>query len=478
MRRGTKVLAGAGLVVTIVFLLTPVFRQAFEISMTQWNEMFRLESNGTNLQPGWFIQPPLEALAREVEKNGDAQGMAFVAVRLHDPSKSARLAEAAVRLDPSLTWVYGVVAVRLPSTPEIDGWVPKLEQWDPQNALPHFIRAETIDIRRVTELSNLPWKEIEKKWDEGPAWRSAMAAAFASSMLDDYFDRLRELDRKVVVRYHFNDPYDVTVGEEGSWRVPTNTSFDSYRYGKSLLEAGQQLESKADLEGARKEYLAVARFSQVIATQREVKWVSATSPKGAYQRLAVLYRREGKGNEAAFFDLLEAMPRPVIRQYNYVVQADDVTGDPTHWNAVVVRVSGLALAFSTGLLVICLLNAIGKRREIMTSPSRTEHLFSALAPVGAACLSVSSATLYVSYRPYAEIFRRFIDTGDSSHLSDLCLFLEEAREPLGVTGYFGMRTYVYHFWIAIVVPGIAGLLLVALKHLLRFPRTLPQASGR
>ena len=93
------------------------------------------------------------------------------------------------------------MAVRHPDLPEISQWVPKLKRWDPQNALIHLIAAQSIEIDHMGEASKLPPKEFRKRMEEDPAWQSAMAAAFASPKFDDYLDRLKELDQRVVSRY-------------------------------------------------------------------------------------------------------------------------------------------------------------------------------------------------------------------------------------------------------------------------------------
>src|SRR5882762_8178312 len=188
MRKTTLATIGACTVASFLFFFAPIFRQAFHVSLAQWHNVIHVKSVFDSLGPD--PDPELETLARRAEKNHDAEGLAFVAARTTNQSESAQLAEKAVHLDPKLTWIYAVVAVQYPSLPEINQWVPLLQQSDPQNALPNFIVAEKIDIG-----------EIDQKQAARHAWQDAMAAAFQSPKLDDYVARLTELDRRVLLRY-------------------------------------------------------------------------------------------------------------------------------------------------------------------------------------------------------------------------------------------------------------------------------------
>ena len=91
---------------SLLFFLVPVFREAFRVSLAQWHDVLHVSPVGNR-----WSDPGLESLARKAEQNQDAEALAFVAVRTSNKSESVRLAENAVRLDPTLTWVYGVVAV-------------------------------------------------------------------------------------------------------------------------------------------------------------------------------------------------------------------------------------------------------------------------------------------------------------------------------------------------------------------------------
>jgi hypothetical protein len=297
LRKAVLVTAGGFILAALLFFAAPPFRQALRVSLAGWNELFHVTARDG--------QPRLQALAKQAETRRDPEGLAFAAARLSNASESARLAEEAVQLDPNLFWVYAVVAVRHPDLAEIREWLPKLAHWDSKNALFHFITAESIDIDHVSKASKLPPKDLQNQLENDPAWRSAMAAAFASPKFDDYLDRLRELDRRVVRRYGFNDPDELLSGEERE--LPTYAFGDSQRFAKSIFQSGQDLEAKGDRRGAAEKYWAVARFGQTIDSQGH------TDPEydlglslqiGAYKQLQRLSEKRGNADEAALFAYL------------------------------------------------------------------------------------------------------------------------------------------------------------------------------
>jgi hypothetical protein len=94
-------------------------------------------------------------MMKKAEQDHDPEALAFVAFRHPRSKEGARLADEAVRLHPNLVWIYGIVAVRGPSLPEIDRWVPALERFDPQNAIPHLITAEKLTSIKSCGKSSL-----------------------------------------------------------------------------------------------------------------------------------------------------------------------------------------------------------------------------------------------------------------------------------------------------------------------------------
>jgi len=298
LRKAVLVSAGGFILAALLFFAAPPFRQALRVSLAAWSDLFQLTTQNS--------QPRLRALSKLAESRRDPEGLVFAAARLSDARESARLAEEAVQLDPNLTWIYAVVAVRHPELADIREWVPKLEHWDPKNALFRFIIAESIDMDLVSKASKLTPKEERDEIENDPARRSAMAAAFACPKLDDYLVRLRELDTRVVRRYGFNDPLEVLSGEERD--LPTYAWADSQQFASSVLKSGQDLQSKGDRQGAIEKYWSVARFGQTVDSQGHTEsesFLGLGLQAAAYMQLQELYEGGGETNEAALFAYLK-----------------------------------------------------------------------------------------------------------------------------------------------------------------------------
>ncbi|HEV2349477.1 MAG TPA: hypothetical protein VG028_06475 [Terriglobia bacterium] len=448
MRKTTLITGSGCLLACALFLLVPAFRQAVRVSLTQWHDVFHVTS--------WQQKPGLDVLGRRARERGDAEAMAFVAVRHWDAEESARLAEDAVRLDPKLIWVYAIVAVRHPGLPEIAAWVPKLRQWDPQNALPHFITAESIDIAQVTRGGKVPQRADE----EDPAWKTEMAAVSQSQKLDEYSHLQKELDRRVVLRFGLQDPEMVMSGEE-QYGLPTYGTWDSFRYAKFLVEEGEKLESQGDHVGASGKYWSVVRLGQMMGP--DSLFIMSPSIQDAYKRLGGLAEQEGKNDQARLLGYLagklhDAREKEIIAWRNNSTELT-IAG----WSASVVRASGLLILVFIGFAGISLVSGPAQKGFKVSNASHASGLIQGLGLVSALGLVVSCATLYVSYRPYAYIFRRFISTGDERGIRELYQFLDSARSPLGVHNFGQMRDFVFYFWVGATLLGLVVVLMISLR---------------
>jgi len=452
MRKTTLAAIGSCLVTSLLFFLAPIFRQAFHVSLAQWHNVIHVQSMVDTQE----TDPELETLARKAEKNHDAEGLAFVAARTTNESESARLAEEAVHLDAKLIWIYAVVAVRYPSLPEIDQWVPIIKQWDPQNALSDFIVAEKIDIEEIDR------KQLARRVEEKRAlWQNAMAEAFQSSKLDDYVARLTELDRRVLLRYQVDDPFQ-TFRDEGWYNRPSYAAQDSSIYASSLLESGQTLKARGDRKGAFEKYMTVARFGQMLGPD-DWDFFLRGELQEAYKRLGAIYEEEGKKGEAAFYTSL-ANQTERAQHEKLISLRNRVRGSGvSRWNSFLVKASGLVILFSGGLLLTCVLAVMAHGKSFRLSALRPSRSTLVVGLCGAIGALLSSAVLYVSYRPYGEILQRFIRNGDETNLAELSSFLDNTQLPLGAQGSLEVSKFVSYFWFGVVLLCIFALLVAVLR---------------
>jgi hypothetical protein len=464
MRKPALAVIASCVVASLLLFLLPVFRQAFRVSLAQWHDVLHVQAPFTRQSDA-----VLKDLLRKAEQNHDAEALAFVALRTWDRSESARLADEAVRLDPNLTWVYAAAGTfYLPSFAA--GRVSALEQYDPQNALPHLIVAERIDLVQVDS------KKIPGSGEEEPAaWREAMATAFQSLELDTYLDQQKRLDRRVLARYHVEDPFQA-VSYVHWYGLPSYASRDSSRYAESLLKSGESLEAHGDHKAALAKYSAVARFGEIMGPDRG--FFMGKELKEAYTRLEALSQLEDNKEEAALYaelgGQLDKTWESRLASWRNSYRGSDVS----HWNAFLVRLSGLLILFLGSLLAFCVIGVMVRSHSVKLTSLRPSVLTLALAFSSAVGVLLSSAVLFVSYWPYSHVLQRFVSDGDESGLPELSNFLGNSQLPLGSglrigSWYVGVSNVVFYFWFAVAILCILALLLAVLRHF----QTRPRASA-
>jgi len=468
--RKTALVAGAGcILVALLFFGAPPFRQAFRVALRPWYFVFQITSGD--------IQPRFEALAKRAEVQHDPVGLAFCAVRLRNSRESARLVEEAVRLDPNLLWVYAVVGMRHADLPQISQWVARLERWDPQNALFRLIEAESIE-----QAQALPSAGSDSTEEKERAWRSAMDAAFQSPKFDDYLDRVEELNRKVVPRYRFYDPYEVQSREELD--LPPFAFENSKRFAQSLLHSGEALEARGDRNNARSTYWTVARFGQLIDSQGRTAlehWAGTTLQAMAYRQLQTSSEKGGNQAEAALFSYLAAKFDPISGEHASLSGESAFGPNTSRRNGAVVEISGLMILIFSGFVVVAISILIaGSRRGARPAAERTRPVATMVVLTCAVGLLFSCVTLYLTYRPYWYIFQSAILNGNRVQTRDLQEFLSSTQMLPGVPHhvyvlldallYSGSPSFLFYVWAGVTLLGVIGLVLILLRHFLGRPR--------
>lgn len=476
MQKASLIIGGACLAAVLLFFLAPVFRQGFHVSLAQWGSVIHVGQ----ISPSQ--QGKLKSLARRVEENQDAEGMAFVAARLNDPAESARLADEAVRLDPKLIWIWGVVGARHSGAPEVPEWVQKLEKWDPGNALPYLILAQRDDMESVDMPGG--WNALHPP-KRSVAWMGAMAGAFNSDRIDDYRDRLRTVDRTVARRYGLSDPALVVEERTFMYRLPTYATWDSVRYAMLAIESGDALEARGDLKGAIEKYLKVARFVRAFGPHASYPVFLDTLTPGLYGRLAAIYRKMGDATQSAYFVDLTATAKYELEwdrlQWHSEMENRHNIFGVASWNALVVEASDVVMLASFCTLLIALIVVLVQSRTLKPTGLRVGLVATALGFLGSVGLLLSSVTLYVTYRPYAAIYSRFLETGDTSQLKNLRDFIGFTRSPIGTqfyrhgpldywgvvfSPYISAPDFTFYFWLAVTVLSLASLAVIVGRHIL------------
>jgi len=459
LSKAALTVGGACALGALLFFAAPPFRQGIRVSLEAWRVMLGMSREHSRLL----------SLARRAEARHDPAGLAFAAARLWDGGESARLADEAVRLDPTLIWVYAVVAVRHPELRAGAQWAPKLIRWDPQNALPYLIVAESIDIAHIVQPPPLPPPEAQKGVEQDADWESAMAAAFAARKFDDYLDRLQELGRTVVLRYGFNDPFElVMVEREG---LPFYAFWDSERFAKSMVQSGRELESRGDRKGAEAKYWAVARFGQMIDSEAqtfEEHWMGTRLQALAYEPLRALAEKEDRAGEAALFSYLAGEADLDKLQRAAALEGGAWGLEVSRRNAAVLQVSSLTMLVFAGLGLVAgsfLLAGVGRGKRPAVLGGRPVAAMTAF--ISAVGFLLSAAAVYLTYRPYWYLFQHVVLSRDRGQTRDLSSFLSATHVVPGFapSDHLALRVPVY-FWTGVTLVGVSALVVTLVRCLL------------
>lgn len=463
LRQAAFAVSGVFIVGALLFFAAPPFRQGLRVSLAAWLGAVHTAQ----------AQPSFQTLAQRAWARKDAKGLAFAAASVPDTGASARLAQEAVGLDPNLLWIYALVALRHPGLSEIYRWTAALERFDPQNALIPLIAA--VSIGRATSQGVSKSSQDDKRSEPAanPAWQTAMAAAFACPKFDDYSGRLRAFGRATAARYLIRDPQEFAAGQADV--LPVQVSIAVRRYENHLLESGERREARGDLKSAGDRYWSVARFGQVLDSQAHgagERRLGISLQSAAYERLQALSAKRGRTNEAALFAYLGANLVPAGQ--NAAMVSKPVFGDyVARRNAFVLQISALMVLTFAGLLIAALtILTAGRDHNRFGLAGQGALTFVFLA--SAAGLLISSATVYLTYRPYSYILHGLAPSGAARQNSSLRNFLTAIHSLPGINGNLYARLPVY-FWAAVILAAVASLTLILLRHI-REPRRLDEAQ--
>ncbi len=139
-----------------------------------------------------------------------------------------------------------------------------------------------------------------------------------------------------------------------------------------------------------------------------------------------LSEKEGSPAEAALFGYLAGKFDPVSGAHTRF-HGEWVFGQYiSSRNAAVLKISGLMILIFSGLMVVAAsILIVGSRRGARPAAQRARPVATMVALTSAVGLLLSSATLYLTYRPYWYIFQGAILNGGRSQALDLRDFLTQ-----------------------------------------------------
>ncbi len=391
------------LVASLSILLVPDVRRAIVATAEAWG----YQSQSLQ-QSAEFAH-----LRKEADRNQDPQLLAFMALLSEDANERARMANEAVRLDASLTWIYCYVhAEQGPwwpySVPQV--WINRLQEWDPDNAIPRLLVAQEIHTRYENEWIKAGQRSYfnpKPSLAQDPAWLTAMDSAFAATKYDTYYPRLFELYRTVSFRYAIKDRM-VALGI--LQRLRLWGAADAGNYSELLFARGEAAEHAGNLSEAADLYWKPALFAERVrqqSTENWDHWTVGDMQIKSYAKLQPLLARMGRTDESNLvgYNLkgLQARAEQDGWQSSWLWRwARD------GWVGFLIRFL-TEMIFLLGVLSIIALTVLFfHRRTGLESRGRTLAYCSLIVDFCPLLVLIASGMLYATYRPLAVIYERYM----------------------------------------------------------------------
>ena len=426
MRR-TRFMTWVFLVLALAFFLLRNFRYALEAPLASvWAE--RMFGIGPLAYTPWLARlyaleryvsrPKLVAMADEAARRGDSEFVAFAALNLGPTKDALRLADRAVAGDPDLTWIYLPLVPQLadpfdwegPSQvgrEDIQQRIERLLTFDPDNAAPHFSRAQFIKEGRGKEWPQGAWaapSHLDALAREA-AWCQEMDKAFRSRRYDSYQIRRFALFRRVARAHRWDHPV-VMATLEGLSHIPNLLEMREYT-NLLVLKYGAEAEAAGKLNEALDDYFRAAEFGNRLRGQGKdliEQLIGVALQRITYPKLARALRKAGREPEARLAEDADRQALQFVREFRNPLRATS----NRFWLVLLVNLSaGLVAVF----LLASLISVGYVNVKLWVRKEKKGRLYEVLtvaenyAPL---LLFLSCLALYLSDVPFGRNFEHYM----------------------------------------------------------------------
>ena len=287
------------LVALVAFIAMPSVREGVSAVANSW----RIYSNPHAAE--------LKRMAREAEANHDAKTLAFLSTRMNSLDENARLANEAVAMDPSFTWLYirgGSLWYAYNHAGDRYGRIQKIEAFDPDNAVPYLTEASIRENELRTENN---YQLSKEKILNDPHWRAAMEKAFAAPRYDSYFSQSVELQESMLKAHNLRQPQDVA---RGVYEYYSSGLFVSQMYVDYLLDQAKQAKQKGDSAQAIHLAWTVAQFAEHARANLHNEWAIGTVDRMTFSANEILEPLEAAAGQTEIAKLLTLQNASIDRR--------------------------------------------------------------------------------------------------------------------------------------------------------------------
>jgi hypothetical protein len=449
---------------TVVLLFFPQTHEAISTVRASWNG-YRGDSSDLRA---------LQNLAARAEKEKDAHTLAFVALVTPDPERSARLAEQAVALDPSLIWIYASRRPRPEYNPPPKDGLARLLAADWDNAFPEILAAQAIcepSYKALLAQHSPTPQDTEAALAGNSDWVTQIDRAFRAPRYDSYFDRRWQLTQEV---WNRNPNLSVALIFNSLWAHPLPDFLSIKTYASILAQKAQEAAAAGHPEQEEILLREVDSFGRRLTDQGEldlekllgldVSRLATSELQGFYQRLG----RMGESQEAAKrLQLIDDRRDSLSRSFRRI---EEPRLHELERSGMRVQISAIVVVLSACLAVLCLVALEWRSRKPPVRGvwlRRAACLASDWAPSG---LLAASFGLLWFFRPYAEILRSARSVTSAPAAWHFMHF--EGLFTLSLTlGALEAPFTPLHFWQAFTCALAALILLVIVRGFLHLKRT-------
>lgn len=366
-------------------------------------------------------QDQLQALAERAKQNRDAQSLAFVALHVAG-DQDAALADQAVAMDPSLTWIYYGMAHRHLAAdrkqpafaPTLKEWTAKLQAFDPQNAVPYLLEAELLrdQAKKFPDLYSPFTPEKGEAIRDQADWVAAMEKAYSAPRYDSYVVRRFHLERKVLLANGWARPERLLV-YVSAYPIPHLLNIRSYANYKVRYLA-PQAEAEKHHDQALRHYYSVAFFGQRMQVEGGTlieQLIGGAVDRIAAEPLETELRKAGQNDQA---ELVAFSYRRFRREHPESSRRDPFANSSNQlWAIQLAHISAFLVVFFVGATLLCALYLNAKRWIRVEKRGRIFQFVTGAVNYLAVLVFVSCLTLFLVNVPYFTNFHYYMQaTGE------------------------------------------------------------------
>ena len=395
----SRLFTAAALFAAATLFLLPHSREAVSTVRASWQGYHQPLHNERSM---------LEKRSARAEKENDARTLAFVALTIPRPEEGMRLADKAVSLDPSFTWIYASRFYRPDYVPPPPEWLARLHASDPDNGFINLTAADAIaQPRHRAMLANRTPspQEIVSELANDPQWVAQMELAFRAPRYNDYLRKHWEL---ICYEWDRDPALSPAIIGYSLWshRIPDLRNLQIFT--KIQIQRAQQALSESHPDQAASILQEVNGFADRMSEQAETNFERLTAlglSRQATQELRNLYSATSHAREAsnASARLQEVENRHrTFALLPYLAQSDSLRREAMLFqtSAILLFVCGVMVALSFLLLEV-------RPRSFPQRPAAWQCLLCRTADYAPTAFFILSFAFLVSFLPIAHLFARY-----------------------------------------------------------------------